>query len=374
VAEGTDFGREGLLDGLDGEARRSRGELLERLAAEGASLDELRRAVQENRLALLPIERMLARDVTIDLDELASLCGLDRGFIAAARNALGLPEAADGEAVFRAADVNAFRGLGTLRGEAALSDEGLLELLGVAGRSLWAISEALLAVVDEALTGERPTEHDLALRYEAAGRRLGAVAGPLLESAMHALLREGVRDEKVTSEEIASGRIDDTWTVTICFVDLVGFTGLGDRRPAEEVHSLAARLAEIATRVAKPPVRLVKTMGDGAMLVSTEPGPMIDAALELASESAADGGLPPLRTGLSHGEAHARGGDWHGAIVNLASRVSGVAEPGTVLATRSLRDAAPNGYAWRSEGRRRLRGVTEDVELFTLVGGSSSSR
>jgi len=60
--------------------------------------------------------------------------------------------------------------------------------------------------------------------------------------------------------------------------------------------------------------------------------------------------------------------------VNLASRVSGVAEPGTVLATRSLRDAAPNGYAWRSEGRRRLRGVTEDVELFTLVGGSSSSR
>ncbi len=55
MAEGVDFASEGLLDGLEGEARASRCELLERLSAEGASLDELRRAVEEDRLVLLPV-------------------------------------------------------------------------------------------------------------------------------------------------------------------------------------------------------------------------------------------------------------------------------------------------------------------------------
>ena len=370
MTAGVDFADEGLLDGLEGEALTGRQELLERLSAEGASLEEMRRAVAEDRLVLLPVERMLTGDVSIDSDELAGLCGLDPGFVVAVRHALGLPATERGETVFRTADVEAFRGLGALRREALIPDEGFIELLGVVGRSLWGISEALLAVADEALGGEKTTERDLALRYEEAARRLGAVAGPFLESAMHAQLREGIRGEKVTSGEISSGRVDDTWTVTVCFVDLVGFTGLGDRLSADESHSLAARLAEIAARVAKPPVRLVKTMGDGAMLVSTEAGPLIEAALELASESEAAAELPPVRIGLSRGEAYARGGDWYGATVNLASRVTEVAEPGTVLVTRSVRDTAPPGYEWSPVGREGLRGITDDVELFELIRGA----
>lgn len=111
-------------------------------------------------------------------------------------------------------------------------------------------------------------------------------------------------------------------------------------------------------------------MGDGAMLVSTEAGPLIEAALELASESEAAAELPPVRIGLSRGEAYARGGDWYGATVNLASRVTEVAEPGTVLATRSVRDAAPPGYEWSPVGREGLRGITDDVELFELIRGA----
>jgi len=336
---------------------------------EGASLEELKRAVDEDRLAVLPVERALSSDVRIGSAELARLCGLDLAFVLSVRRTLGLPEADSDAPVFREADVEAFRELGNLRREARLPDEGMLEVLGVVGRSLWKISETTLAVVDEALTGSGVNERDLALRYVHAARRLGTVAGPLLETAMHAHLREGVREEVVTAQEIRSGRIDDTWTVTVCFVDLVGFTGLGDGLPAEGAHALARGLTRIATSVASPPVRLVKTMGDGAMLVSTEARPLIDAALEMAARGAEDDRLPALRAGVSHGEAFARGGDWFGATVNLASRVMDVAEPGTILATRSARDAAPHGYAWSPAGRERLRGITEEVELFRVASG-----
>ncbi|MDQ3241640.1 MAG: adenylate/guanylate cyclase domain-containing protein [Actinomycetota bacterium] len=350
-------------------ARSARIELLERLLDEGATLGELRRAVRDGRLALLPVERALSNDVRIGSAELARLRGLDLAFVLSVRRALGLPDADPEEPVFREADVETFRELGNVRREARLADDGMLEVLGVVGRSLWKISETTLAVVDEAVSGSSVNECDLAMRYAQVALQLGTVAGPLLESAMHAHLREGLREEVVTTEELRSG-IDDTWTVTVCFVDLVGFTGLGEQLTAEGAHALARGLTRIAASVASPPVRLVKMMGDGAMLVSTEARPLIDAALEMVARGAEDGRLPPLRAGISHGEAFARGGDWYGATVNLASRVMEIAEPGTILATRGARDAALDGYAWSPAGRERLRGITDEVELFRVASSS----
>ena len=60
MPEQVDYEAAGLLDGLDGDAREARRELLDVLCADGASLDELKRAVAEDRLALLPVERVLA--------------------------------------------------------------------------------------------------------------------------------------------------------------------------------------------------------------------------------------------------------------------------------------------------------------------------
>ena len=54
-----DFEQEGLLDGLEGADRDARQQLLQKLADEGVGLDELKSAVAEDRLALLPVERVL---------------------------------------------------------------------------------------------------------------------------------------------------------------------------------------------------------------------------------------------------------------------------------------------------------------------------
>ena len=74
----TDFAAEGLLDGVEGEARAARLELLERLEGEGVTLEELRSAVEAARLTLLPAERALAGGgPRYTAREIAELAGLD---------------------------------------------------------------------------------------------------------------------------------------------------------------------------------------------------------------------------------------------------------------------------------------------------------
>lgn len=69
-----DFAQAGLLDGLEGEQRAAREVLLAQLANDGFSLDELKAAVAENRLALLPVERVLAGSYTAPRSSSAPAC------------------------------------------------------------------------------------------------------------------------------------------------------------------------------------------------------------------------------------------------------------------------------------------------------------
>ena len=110
-------------------------------------------------------------------------------------------------------------------------------------------------------------------------------------------------------------------------------------------------------------MRLVKMIGDAAMLVSPEPEPLIRAGLALAANET---DLPPLRVGVASGVAILHCGDWLGAPVNLARRVTGVARPGTVLATRAVRDAAAGEFHWSRAGTRRLKGIREPVPLYRV--------
>ena len=56
---------------------------------------------------------------------------------------------------------------------------------------------------------------------------------------------------------------------------------------------------------------------------------------------------------MAAGAALSRAGDWYGRPVNLASRVTGIARPGSVLATREVRDAATEAYRWSSPAPAR---------------------
>jgi adenylate cyclase len=88
-------------------------------------------------------------------------------------------------------------------------------------------------------------------------------------------------------------------------------------------------------------------------------------ALKLVEAADAEGeSFPQLRAGIASGETLSRAGDWFGHPVNLASRVTTIARPASVLSTDDVQACAPDAYAWSKAGIRRLKGIDEPVPLW----------
>ena len=102
------------------------------------------------------------------------------------------------------------------------------------------------------------------------------------------------------------------------------------------------------------------------MLVSPEPVPMLDTVMQLIDATESDEGFPRLRVGVATGMAVSRAGDWFGSPVNLASRVTGAARPGSVLVSETTREAIGDDdrFTWSFAGARHLKGISSDVKLF----------
>jgi adenylate cyclase len=191
------------------------------------------------------------------------------------------------------------------------------------------------------------------------------LAGPTVVYALQAHLLEQIRRDVIGAADLAAGELGGAAELTVCFADLVEFTRLGEEIAPEELGLVAGRLEEMATVVAEPPVRLVKTIGDAVMLVSTEAEPMVDAALRLIAAAEGEGQqFPWLRAGLATGQTLPQSGDYYGRAVNLASRITGVARPGSVVVDEATKDAAAEVFSYSYIGERRLKGIDARVKLF----------
>jgi adenylate cyclase len=360
-----DFEREGLLKGTRGRAREARRELLAELAEDGVPLEELRHAVEEDRLVLLPVERVLdAEGRRYTAAEVADRVGVEPDVVRSLRQATGLPVPHDDEAAYTEADVEAARRVEAML-DAGLPLDELLEVTRAMGVAMSQVSAASRAIVGTSVLDAGVSELDAARGYRDAARVLRPLMGPTLEYVFDLQLLEQIRSDAVGLSELTEGRPMASEELTACFADLVGFTRFGERLDPEDLGALVGRLGELAGEVAVSPVRLVKMIGDAAMLVSPDTDALLDAALSLvaAADSEAED-FPQLRAGLARGPAVPRAGDWYGRPVNLASRITAIAYPGSVLASREVHDAAGDGYRWSLAGERRLKGIDGRVMLF----------
>ena len=359
-----DFEAEGLLEGLAGQQRADRVALLEYLLADGVPLGELRRATANGTVAFLPADRVLVGDERYTAAQVAELTGVDEELLMAARRAMGLTVPEPDEAVFTEAELESARMVHVAH-DAGISDEDIAELLRVLGRGMAQTAEVLRALPFKQVLKPGISEPELAFGYAQTAARLYPLVNPLLSNVLLLHLRTGTQAEIISALERGGGELPGAREVTVCFADLVGFTRLGEEVPPDELGRLAARLEALAADATAPPVRLVKTIGDAAMLASVEPQPLLDAALDLLDAADAEGeDFPQLRVGVALGRALSRAGDWFGRPVNLASRITQIARPGSLLAQREVREAVPDEYRWSYAGERRLRGVREPVALF----------
>src|SRR5205823_10187379 len=142
------------------------------------------------------------------------------------------------------------------------------------------------------------SEDELGWRFARRAESLTPLLEPVLGAAFRAHLLANVRRTVLSRAEMAAGHVMAEQELTVCFADLVGFTSLGSQLDTELLGDVVGTFGRLAAGVAEDPVRLVKTIGDAAMLVSREPRPLIEAALSLVEQvEAAD--LPAIRAGIA---------------------------------------------------------------------------
>jgi adenylate cyclase len=363
MTDGSDVDVGGLAGGLDGVVRIAREQLVAWLVERGFSADQIRGSATP---AFLPAARRLGDDGRfVSAREIAESAGIDIELLQRLQEAIGLPRVEDPDAaVLLRADAEA-AGRTKLFLDMGIGLEETLTLVRAVMAGLTPVAAMLREAALKAILRPGATELEIAQASETLANMSVPAVGPMLDDLLRVEMRRLFESSAVTEAERAAGELPGARQITVAFADLAGFTLLGETLPPEELQRLANRLTELAREVAIGPVKFVKSIGDAVMLVSPTAIPLLNAALDL-SDAAEAADLPSLRTGVASGRAISRAGDWFGTPVNVASRVTAIANPRSVLveeATWTLADDAP-GFVWTRHGTRRLKGIREEIALF----------
>jgi len=380
VEDGAAQNVDDLLEGLEGAARTERAELVEWLLEQGITADEIRTT---NPPLLLATRHLIGDDGTyVSTREISERYGVDLTLLQRIQRANGLarvddPDAAvhmraDGEA---AAYAQRFVELG-------LDPDQVVLVVRVLAEGLSHAAEVMRYTALSTILRPGATELEIAKGSKALVSQIAPLLGPMIQDMLFLQLRHMMETEAVNAGERAAGKpLPGARQVTVAFADLVGFTKLGEAISAEDLGQLASRLSDLARDVTSPPVRFIKSIGDAVMLVCPDPVPLLDTVLKLVEVVDTDNDFPRLRAGVASGMAVSRAGDWFGSPVNVASRVTDVARPGTVLAADSVGEALGDDGDFHGSfaGARRLKGIKNEVKLFRIRrengspnGGSSS--
>jgi adenylate cyclase len=261
--------------------------------------------------------------------------------------ALGFPDAADDDPAFTDADVAA---LGVL---SALIDSGFVDadteasIARAMGQSLSRLADWQTDMLADVLTGvgEGTNTADEAV---AAARLLL----PLMREVQDYVWRRHLAAN--ADRLMAGGGAGDRRDLCVGFADLVGYTtrsrGMGGHELGDMVEDFEATAAEV---IAQHRGRVVKTVGDGVLFTAASPVDAMEIALTLPEAWSAED-RPPLRVGVAYGTVLTRLGDVYSPVVNLASRLTSIGRPGTVLVDRELARLLRGLHDYRVRPLRRV--------------------
>jgi adenylate cyclase len=186
------------------------------------------------------------------------------------------------------------------------------------------------------------------------------------------LLEQCFRMNSVRAAMTRGDSLGQTSTVAIGFVDLVGSTPWAAGLSLKD-HALAlSRFESAAWNIAtEHGGRVVKLIGDEAMIVASSAATVCRIALSLCAAVTADPTLPGVRAGVGYGDVTWRGGDYVGPLVNLVARMVKVADEGAVVVTAEVRHQLEPEGSWRLTdiGTHVLRGIDEPTRLFAVISG-----
>jgi adenylate cyclase len=358
---------EGIVPLRDGEwtpAALSQARMIARLRARGHSLERLRVAAKQGRLAFGYLEDLFPEpEVEYGLADAARETGLEPELIRRIWSAAGF--SADSLEHLNEDDLALLQRLGTVL-DAGLPLVAFLQLVRVYGQALAQIADAEVKLfhlyVHEPMIRDGAPVLDIAEELSDLASELLPLAGPIMDSVhqrtlQHFLAQDVVGHLELVADDTELGRV----RVAIAFADLAGYTRLTEEVGEEEALEVVERFVEVVGETLPETARVIKTIGDEVMVVGTDAAALADWAVGLVALSTE---RPLPRIGLHVGSALYRDGDYYGRAVNLAARVGARATGGEVLVTREVCDAAGRNLSFQPIGEVKLKGFGEPTELF----------
>jgi adenylate cyclase len=120
--------------------------------------------------------------------------------------------------------------------------------------------------------------------------------------------------------------------LAVGFADMVGYTRLTRHLHPDELSTLLEAFESTTTAaITENGGWVIKNVGDEVMFAAENPADAARIALAIQESTMMVGGTPDLRVAVAYGQVLQRFGDLYGSVVNIASRLTGVARPGSVL-------------------------------------------
>ncbi len=259
--------------------------------------------------------------------EVAERAGVDAEVARQLWRLLGFPHAADDDPAFTESDVAALRMTDELTQMGVIDEESQAALVRTWGRSFARLAEwqtDLLTGI--AVEGEDP---------EARMTDLTSGVLPRVEALQAYVWRRHLAG---AANRLAGTGADTETTMAVGFVDIVGYTthsrSLDDRALVAWIEHFEQEATGTAVDLGG---RVIKTIGDEILYVADDPVAAVEIALTLAARGSDEhDAFPGVRAGIAHGAVVSRLGDVFGPTVNIASRLTSVARPGTVVVDRGV--------------------------------------
>jgi adenylate cyclase len=265
--------------------------------------------------------------------------------------ALGFPDAADDDPAFTDADVAALGVLSSLIDSGFVGPETEASIARAMGQSLSRLADWQADMLSDTLArvagkDDRPTA-SVDEVVDAARALL-----PRLRQVQDYVWRRHLAAN--ADRMLAAAGPGDRRELAVGFADLVGYTSRSRGMGGRELGAMVEDFEAIATEViARSHGRVVKTVGDGVLFTAGTAVDAVEIGLSLPDAWAAED-RPPLRVGAAYGRVLTRLGDIYSPVVNLASRLTSLARPGTLLVDRDLAEWLRGLPAYRVRPLRRV--------------------
>jgi adenylate cyclase len=341
--------------------------IVARLRDRGHSLQQIREASQQGRLAYGYIEDLFPSGRrTHTVAEVAEETGLEPALVERIWASIGLP-IAELERM-NEDDVQAFRYVASVLA-AGYPLVAFLQLTRVYGQALSQIADAETRLfhiyVHEPLMREGVPGMEMAEAMEHLAGDLLPLASPIMDYIHQRFLQHFLEQDVVghmegdlQGDEADLGRV----TVAVAFADLAGYTRFTEEAGEEEALSIVERFIDAVTNTLPDDARIVKTIGDEVMIVGNDVQALTDWAVGFQNLWVE---RPAARIGIHHGAALYRDGDYFGREVNLTARVVARSRGGEVVVTDAVIEAFKRSPHLQFEeiGEVKLKGFDEPRTL-----------